>query len=79
MVLETREIFYVGEYILDLSDMVGVCTHYPAPVVGPQSAMTDILENITTALNTVSTIGLTILLVIYLLLPSLRTLQDSIP
>jgi hypothetical protein len=75
IVLETRKIFYVGEYVLDFNDKVGVCASFSLdPIVESQSTMAKSLQTVTTVLNIVSTTGLIILLVIYMLIPSLRTL-----
>jgi hypothetical protein len=75
IVLETREIFYVGEYVLDLNDKVGVCaSDSQVPVLESPSAVATSLQTVTTVLNIVSIVALIILLVIYMLIPSLRTL-----
>jgi hypothetical protein len=74
IVLDTQEIFYVGEYTLDLNDIVGVCAPSLPSTVRMTSTLTEELQTLTTVLNIVSTIGLIILLVIYLSIPSLQTL-----
>jgi hypothetical protein len=73
-VLETGEIFYVGEYVMDLNFRVVICAPVSLPVVTSESTLTGLLESLRTGLNSVSTTCLAVLFVIYLLIPKLRTL-----
>ncbi|XP_062592544.1 LOW QUALITY PROTEIN: probable G-protein coupled receptor Mth-like 3 [Saccostrea cucullata] len=72
IVNDSNEVFYLGEYVIDYSGSIRVCSNiqFVTPVAKSISEILDILTNI---LNAISILCIILLLVIYLKVPALHT------
>nr|XP_034330004.1 adhesion G protein-coupled receptor E3-like [Crassostrea gigas] len=72
IVKETKEAFYIGDFIIDYKNRYRVCANIPPPS-SLSSSLVESLNTLTTVLNIISCIFLVLLFVIYLLVRELRT------
>lgn len=70
---KTNEMFHIGDFVFDLELAFRVCS-YDSQFVIDSIDMTNVLETITTILNTSSIISMAALLILYMVVPGLRTL-----